>query len=191
MGNSIPSAVSITIHYPTSLEATWVLKHGTVVQNTTSMVRISNDRNREDTGCKGRITFKKTVKESEWSYKYTKSASTNLGIELGYSGKLNGTGMSEKDAEVKLAITYGISRTEAEECFTLTKSMIDDENNYSELLVHFYWTTTGLIIPGYVHEYGKKGECKWTARNDLNLECSYRWAEEAEDLEMIIDVKFR
>ena len=177
------------------------MKHGTVIQNTTSMVRISNDRNSIDTGCKGRITFKKTVKESEWSYKYTKSASTNLGIELGFSGKLSGTGMSEKEAEGKLASTYGITRTEAEECFTLTKSVIDDENKYSELLVHFYWTVTGTRLVGGgggggaavadVPEYGKKGECKWTARNDLILECNYRWAEDDKDSEMIIDVKFR
>ena len=60
--------------------------------------------------------------------------------------------MSEKEAEKKLALNYGISRTEAKECFTLTKSVIDDENKYSELLVHFYWTDKREIVEGCYHE---------------------------------------
>ena len=65
--------------------------------------------------------------------------------------------------------------TEAQECFTLIKSKIDDGNEYSELYAYVDYNG------------GNKGKVRWT-RNDLNLDYSYRWAE---DSEMIIDVTFK
>ena len=165
MGNA-----AITIHHPNSLDhGIPYLESGKICDANNSMIRFEK-KDGAAVGCGGRVTFKKTVASSEWTFKIRKenlvglSVGVHIGVEAG----------SEDEAMDKLSIQYGITKSEMMEITTLIHSKISDENTYSELYV-------------YVDYNGKnQGNLKWT-KNDLNLKYEMRWAE---DSEMIVDVKF-
>lgn len=165
MGNA-----AITIHHPTSLESGIpYLEAGKVLEKTTSMMRLEK-RDGAAVGCGGRITFKKNVLESQWTYKVTRQFSSNF--EIG--NELTVKAADEPEAINKIAAKYSITVSEIRESLTLIKSIISDENTYSELYC-------------YVDYEGKDcGRYHWT-KNDLNLQACHRWAESSE---MIIDITF-
>ena len=167
MGNA-----ACTIHHPTSLDAQIpYLESGKMLEKTNSQIRFEKKEGAA-VGVGGRVVFKKTVISSQWSYKYSKSSTRNLGISVGAEVKVDSEGKAESVR--KLALQYGIQETEARECFTLINSVISDKNQYSEL--YFYVDYNG----------SNNGKYYWT-KNDLNLpKPSHRWAEGSE---MIIDIK--
>lgn len=168
MGNA-----ACTIHHPTSLDVQPpYLESGKQLEATTSLIRFEK-RDGAAVGVGGRVAFKKNIKESSWSFKYTKTQSTNIGISVGEEVDVNA--VLKAEAVTKLAVQYGIQETEALECFKLIKSVVNDNNEYSEL--YFYVDYNGK----------NNGRYNWT-KNDLNLQASHRWAE---DSEMIVDIKFK
>jgi len=170
MGNAV-----CTIHHPTSLGLPPpYLSAGREahIGKTGCQVRFVK---RDGTACGvgGRQTFKRNVQESQWSYKYTKTTRKSLSIE--YGAEVSVAAQDAVSATEKIAVKFGISQTEAKECFLLVKNLISDKNVYSEL--YFYVDFNGL----------KNGRYYWI-KNDLKLKATHRWAPYSE---MIIDIKFR
>eukprot|EP00064_Thunnus_orientalis_P025415 superscaffoldBa00012799_g25782 len=165
MGNA-----AITIHHPTSLDTgVPYLEAGKVLEKIPSMIRLEK-RDGVAVGCGGRVTFKKNVLESEWTYRVTRQFSLNFEID----DELTVKASDQPEATRKIAAKCGISVSEVRETLTLIKSIISDENIYSELYC-------------YVDYNGKDcGRYHWT-KNDLNLQACHRWAESSE---MIIDITF-
>lgn len=165
MGNA-----AVTIHHPTSLDhGIPYLESGKIVHVTTSMIRLEK-KDGAAVGCGGRVTFKKNVASSEWTFRVVKENTTSLsvGTEVTIHAE------TKQLAEGKLSAAYGLSETELTETTILIQSKISDQNKYSELYV-------------YVDYNGKdKGTVKWT-KNDLDLKYNERWGE---DSNMIIDVQF-
>jgi len=165
MGNA-----AITIHHPTSLDhGVPYLEAGKIIDATTSMIRLEK-RDGAAVGCGGRITFKKNVLESNWTYRVTKTISSSFEVGTEITVKAS----DKREADANIAAKFQMSVTEVRESVTFVKTNIDDSHAYSELYC-------------YVDYEGKNvGRLKWT-KNDLDLKYQKRWAEESE---MIIDIKF-
>ena len=166
MGNA-----AITIHHPTCLDhGVPNLESGKLVESTNSMIRLEK-RDCASVGCGGRIQFRKIVMESNWTYKYIRAASRNIGLDIGTEVKVKGE--SEQDATHQIALKFGITDTEVRECFTLIKSTTNDSSAsvYSELYVYY--------------QGNNQGRYEWTNGNPLGLKATHRWAE---DSEMLVDI---
>ncbi|CAK6983105.1 hypothetical protein%2C partial [Scomber scombrus] len=165
MGNA-----AITIHHPTSLDnGIPYLESGKIVSKLPSMIRLEK-KDGAAVGCGGRVTFKKNVLESEYTYKITREISSSF--EVGE--EITVTASDKPEASRRIAVKFGISESEVRECVTLIKTVVSDNNSYSELYC-------------YVDYNGKNnGRYNWT-KNDLKLNATHRWAE---DSEMIIDITF-
>ena len=75
MGNA-----AITIHHPTSVKAEPpYLESGKIANTTCSLIRVEK-KDGAAVGCGGVFSFKKIVKQSEYTYKITKANSQNLTI---------------------------------------------------------------------------------------------------------------
>ena len=164
MGNA-----AVTINHPTSLDTgDPYLEAGKILNKIPGMIRLEK-RDGAAVGCGGRVTFKKNVLESQYTFRITKqvSASFEVGREITV------TAGSELEASAQVAVMIGITVTEVSECVTLIHTSITDENDYSEMYCYVDWA-------------GDNGRYHWT-KNDLNLKATHRWAESSE---MIIDVEF-
>ena len=121
-------------------------------------------------GVGGRITFKKNVQESYYIFRITKQISSNFKI-----GQEMTVEASDKSSAIeKLSVEFGITTTETHECTTFIKSIVSDNNAYSEL---YCFSAYGGA---------NNGEVYWT-KNDLKLKFNQRWAEGSD---MIITITF-
>ena len=166
MGNAV-----ITIHHPTSLDhGIPYMESGKIRDVTTSMIRLEK-KDGAAVGCGGSIHFKKTVKDSSWTFKCSKT--NNFGMEVG--SKFSVKAAREDEAVGELAVKFSVSSQEMRDSVVTVASHIIDDNIYSELYV-------------YVNYNGKnKGEVYWKNGNPLNLKFHRRWEP---DSEMVVDVFF-
>eukprot|EP00064_Thunnus_orientalis_P024513 superscaffoldBa00010625_g24808 len=110
MGNA-----AVTIHHPTSLDTgVPYLEAGKILEKIPGMIRLEK-RDGAAVGCGGRITFKKNVLESQWTYKVTRQFSANF--EIGEELTVNASNQSE--ANRNIAVKCGISVSEPHVVFIL------------------------------------------------------------------------
>ncbi|KAG5277606.1 hypothetical protein AALO_G00089340 [Alosa alosa] len=164
MGNT-----ALTIHHPTSLEHDIpYLEHGKVVDSTASTLCLEKSGGAV-VGCGGRVVFKKTASDSQWTYRASERISDcKIGDEITVLAS------DQAEANTQIAARFGMSLSEVRESVTLIKSTIGDSSAYSELYCYVDYNVKS------------SGRHEWT-RNDLYLKATHRWAESSE---MVIDITF-
>jgi len=163
MGNAV-----CTVNFPNSLTADEPsMTSGQVVQqNVPGMIRLEKTSGTA-CGLEGRITFRKNVKNTEWSYKKTNSSERGLTFTTERSSTVDAI-QEKAEVQTKIAASLNISVQEVRENYTVHKINIDDRTCYTELQV------------GVDYNGQNQGRAKFM-RNDLNLEMEkIRWGKDSE-----------
>ena len=147
------------------------LEHGKWDKPSTSSIHFEKSEGAA-LGTGGLISFKKNVLKSSWTFRITKTNSSNF--DIGYTETVSAA-EDKAEAERQLSVKWGMSSSEVREVVVLIETKVNDDSRYSELHV-------------YVEYAGKRNATVEWKKNDLELKFSERWNDRGDHL--TVDVSF-